>query len=394
MTSLTALVRDWRKRALYFKVVNLILITVFPLVASATAVFDTHQNVRALGMGNAFTSVVSDSDALFFNPAGLAKVTGYYWRIFDVKGGLSGLDAVDKLANLQSSSGFASAVSELYGENMYLHAGGQTSITTPFVSASLFMNGSASIYAENPASPVMNLNYILDTGVAAGFGFHVLPFFQMGFALKSFTRAGVSKGYGLADLGALDPAVFEADLTNAGAGIALDMGMNIALDSLISPTLSFVWKNIGVTTIVPSSSATEAPPSDPEEMIIGASIVIDTPIVTLTPAFDFRYLNRTDMQLPKKINFGLEIDFPIVTLRGGYSQGYYTAGASLGLGLLTIDAATWGVELGEAPGQLEDRRYMLQIILELGFDPGFGSGSGKSGSRGGSRGSRGLKRRR
>ncbi|MCB0421492.1 MAG: hypothetical protein KDD61_10885 [Bdellovibrionales bacterium] len=377
--------------------IGLILLITFGtgLRVLGAELFDTHQNVRALGMGNAYVSVVNDSESLFYNPAGLAKVTGYYWKIFDLRIGLSGLDTVEKLSNLQSNSGFASAINELYGENMFLAAGGQTAITTPFVTASLYMDGNVNISAENPASPVMNLNYVLDTGVAAGFGFHLLPFFQMGFVLKSFNRNGVRKGYGLSELGELDPAVFEGDLNNGGSAIALDLGMNIAIDSIISPTLSFVWRNVGVTSIVPNSTTTEAPPSDPEEMIVGASVVLDTPIVSMTPSFDFRYLNRADVQLAKKINFGIEFDFPFVALRGGYSQGYYSAGATLGLGLLSIDAATWGVELGEAPGQLEDRRYMLQVTLELGFDLGFGgSGSGKGGSRGGSRGPRGLKKRR
>ena len=63
---------------------------------------------------------------------------------------------------------------------------------------------------------------------------------------------------------------------------------------------------------------------------------------------------------------------------------------------MKIDAATWGVELGEAPGQIEDRRYMVQLTLELGFDPGFRITGGGSGSGRGKKGrsQRRLKRRR
>jgi hypothetical protein len=68
------------------------------------------------------------------------------------------------------------------------------------------------------------------------------------------------------------------------------------------------------------------------------------------------------------------------------------------LGLLKLDLATYGVEMGEYPGQLEDRRYALQLTLELGLDMGLGflgsSGSGAGGGRGGGGGGRNLKQRR
>jgi hypothetical protein len=54
------------------------------------------------------------------------------------------------------------------------------------------------------------------------------------------------------------------------------------------------------------------------------------------------------------------------------------------MGLLKFDLATYGVELGEYPGQKEDRRWLFEMTMELGFDPNFnllGSGSGGSGSR-------------
>ena len=38
------------------------------------------------------------------------------------------------------------------------------------------------------------------------------------------------------------------------------------------------------------------------------------------------------------------------------------------MGPLDIELATYGVELGAYAGQVEDRRYMLEISSELGFD--------------------------
>ena len=100
------------------------------------------------------------------------------------------------------------------------------------------------------------------------------------------------------------------------------------------------------------------------------------------------------------LGLGLELGLPLLNLRGGMSQGYYTAGAGIDLGMIQADVATWGVELGAYPGQSVDRRYMAQLTIQLGIDfgnlfGGGGSGGGDgSGSGGGGSGHKRLKRRR
>jgi len=67
---------------------------------------------------------------------------------------------------------------------------------------------------------------------------------------------------------------------------------------------------------------------------------------------------------------GIEFSWPVLDVRGGFHQGYYSLGAGFDLWLMRVDAATYGVELGAYPGQLEDRRYMMQVTFEFGIDPG------------------------
>jgi hypothetical protein len=118
-------------------------------------------------------------------------------------------------------------------------------------------------------------------------------------------------------------------------------------------------------------------------------------LIDITPALDYRYANRTDIELGKKIHAGVEVALPLLTLRAGLNQGYYTAGVGLNLGLIHVDAATYGVELGAYPGQQEDRRYVAQFTFQLGFDPGrFGLGGSGSGADGDSSAHPRLKQRR
>jgi len=50
-------------------------------------------------------------------------------------------------------------------------------------------------------------------------------------------------------------------------------------------------------------------------------------------------------------------------LRGGFNQGYPTAGAGLDLWILKLDYAYYGEELGLAPGQLPSYKQFLQISV-------------------------------
>jgi hypothetical protein len=61
-------------------------------------------------------------------------------------------------------------------------------------------------------------------------------------------------------------------------------------------------------------------------------------------------------------------------------------GIGIDLDYLRIDAATYGVELDDYPGQREDRRYILQVTLDLNFDLNLGFGGSGKGSGSGSGG--------
>lgn len=361
----------------------------------ASPIYNVNRSVRALGMGNAYVSVVNDADSLFYNPAGLAQVGGISWTIFDLGLGASGVQVATKLQNLQSSGGFADTVNELYGERVWLAAGGKTAITIPFLGFAVYDNLDASLDVNNPVYPTMDVQVINDLGYVMGFGAPILPILHVGGVIRRITRTGARAPFGPSYIASLDPSGITNDIEKKGVGYAADLGMNIRIPGPVSPTLSVLWRNLGKTKFAAEGDL-GAPPSDEDDMTIGGSLGIDAGLISVTPTFEVKHLNRNDVQLGKKIHFGVELGLPLLDARAGFYQGYYTLGAGLNLGLLQLDVATYGVEMGEYPGQLEDRRYALQLTLELGFDMGFGflgSGGGPGGSGGGG-GRRGLKQRR
>ena len=367
----------------------------FPSLASATELFQASNSVRALGMGNAYAAVVNDADSMFYNPAGLAQIGGINWTIFDIALGASGVEVADKLQDLQGSDTFSDTVRELYGSRVWAGLSGKSAVTLPYFGFAVYDHLNASLDVNNPVYPNLDIAVINDLGYALGFGVPVLPMFHIGAVVRRITRTGARAPFGPNFVASLDPDSIANNIEKEGTGYAADIGVNFKVPGPVAPTLSFVWRNVGKTKFSAEGDA-EAPPPDEDDMAVGMALNIDAGLVSVTPALEVKHLNRNDEQLGKKIHLGVELGLPLVDIRAGFYQGYYTLGAGLSLGLLKIDAATYGVEMGEYPGQLEDRRYVIQLTLELGFDMGLGFlGGGEGGSgRGSVWGGKRLKQRR
>lgn len=367
--------------------------------------FESHTNARALGMGNAFSSLVDDEESLFYNPAGIAKNGGVFWTVADPRAGITDItklqDQLEAFDDLQTTTGFQTALNSLYGEPILANGGGKTAVIMPFFSAAYYVDYDVGLLVDNPASPTLTLNYTKDTGIALGTGFSLGPFLQMGFAAKRIEREGTRDDYGpsvIADIvgGSSTPDVIFDNLENKGVGYALDMGMNLTIPLPVQPTLSFVWKNIGNTSFT-ADAGEPSPPSEKQEWVLGGSLMVDAFLVHIVPSLEFKHINDEETQLGKKVHLGVELGIPFVDLRAGLHQGYLSYGVGLDIGPMRIDAASYGVEVGGYPGQLEARQYMVQATIRFGLDLGFGSsidGKDGSGSKQKSSWKRKLKQRR
>ncbi len=85
----------------------LFLLFFIHLAAQAEPTSTANSSVRALGMGDAYTALADDESALFYNPAGLARVRGINWKIFGVGAGASGLTAASKISTCANACHFA-----------------------------------------------------------------------------------------------------------------------------------------------------------------------------------------------------------------------------------------------------------------------------------------------
>lgn len=370
-----------------------------------------NSNARALGMGDAYLGLADNSSSLFYNPAGLARVSGINLKLFSIRAGASGVEAYEKIQDLNGDDqeAYAEALSALYGEHVWSGLGASAAFAMPMIGFTVYNHLDALIQVNNPVYPEIYTSVINDYGYVLGFGIPILPVFHLGANFKYIKRSGARVPYGASFVADLDPDTIYDNITGWGKGYGVDVGANFVIPApFFSAVLSGVWKNMGGMSFRSDNPNTRIP-SEKNDLSVGVALSFDTPLLSIGPAIDFRYLNREDIQLTRKLNFGIEIGLPLIDIRGGFHEGYYTGGLGVNLGLFQLDVATYGVELGAYPGQIEDRRYVLEFTMELGVGgftatslsggkvagaKGGDSGSGSSGGKKSFWGGRRLKQRR
>lgn len=355
--------------------------------ASETSTLNS--SVRALGMGDAFTAVADDDSSLFYNPAGLARVRGLNMKFFSVDAGVNNLSQYQNFTALKSAStgsNFGNSLSGLYGQHAFAGAGVESMFTMPMFGIGVYDHLGATIQVNNPVYPAMHARLLNDYGYVMGVGVPLSPFLHVGADVKYIKRTGVDQDFGPSSLADMNPNNIESQVTPWGIGYGADLGVTAILPApFFSAAFSAAWKNIGkIEFKSPSNSPI---PDEDNDVVLGTALNFDLPLVTITPAVDYTYLTDTQLQMTRKVNFGVEIALPIISLRGGFHEGYYTAGVGMNMGLFRVDAATYGVELGDYPGQIEDRRYVLQFTMKLGIGNFSADGSDKKGGQNGSSGS-------
>ncbi len=375
-----------------------LLLLLIPNLGLSAELYESYISARAAGMGNAYTAIVANDDALFYNPASLTKIGGVNVTLFNMNGAVDGQEAYNSaqsLAENNSGTDFADTVRDLFGKRIWLSGNGKGTFTTKGLGVGVFGGITLGADAGNPAYPTIDTNYTLDYGFNGGVAYEIIPkILSLGFVGKRITRTGARFPIGVETLVTLSSDDLSSSLSATGTGYGVDAGMNIMIPVATQPTLSVVWKNLG-TTRFSLDSGTTRPPSIDNEVVFSFGMNIESMFFDVRPVFDYKHAFNWEHEYGKKIHAGIEIALPMVAIRGGLHQGYYALGAGVDLGLFQVDVATWGVELGEYTGQHEDRRYMLEFSMKLGVGGGSGgSWFGGDSSNGQSGGSRGYKQRR
>jgi hypothetical protein len=353
------------------------LFSIFAAVMFTTAnvhsreLYNRGMSVRGLGMGGAFAPLARGTDALFFNPSGLARTKEITLTALKFNVGVNGVEAYENIQNIDGND-LADTLREFYGDNIWVGGGAVSGFSTPSFAAAIYDTFNVSADLSNPALPSFEVDYVNDYGIAAGFGIDVAPGFAFGFAGKRINRMGSTEEVAISSIADLDGDELMERLDNRGLGYSLDVGAMFTVNSPVKPTFTLVMKDLGNTKFS-LDAGIKNPPTDYSNLIGALSFEMEIPGITITPVLQMNHLDSDEeIHIGKKIHMGVEFALPGLDLRAGLHQGYYTAGVGLNLGILMLDVATYGVELGEYPGQQEDRRYVLELTIDFGFDPSNG----------------------
>lgn len=327
---------------------------------------------RALGMGNAGIATADDpSTAMFYNPAALSGNRRLAFEFFNpqFEFSTSNFDVAPSLQSQGKLIGLKKTVPLLNnhrGRPVHLGFSIYPNISAKNFAMGILYRAEGGAYINDLGQLKIRSQYMLIPTLALTVG-AVGGLFKMGFAVRGVQLAVNER--------TVDNAVTSTEEigytagASEGFGLGADFGALLTLPWKTLPAFAFVARNIGGTSLggAPLSGFATGNVQDgvlvPMMFDVGFSIqpkLGQTTVLKL--ACDYRDLhNKSHTNMGRKFNAGFELGFRRkLYLRGGYSQGYWTAGFGLAGKDGSLDLAVYGEELHPTGFKvMEDRRFML-----------------------------------
>ncbi len=360
--------------------------------------FTIHQpylSVRALGMGNAFTALADDYNALFYNPAGLARLEEGQINLGIGAGG--DVKALELKSDIDRVSGGEAGKKE--NEMVALlesKMGDHYSARVPTVSAFwvrpkwgfAFIPADLNIEAEVRRLGIASLfvTATQDSTLAYGRGWDVNWFrdtrVSLGMTGKAVYRAAYSNTIFAPDL-AQNKNIMRAEDAKEGLTFDADLGILMSPRNaagtgwgrLFRPSLGMTVRNVvdyGFTSnmhLVDKNSSGQ-PPKLGRRFDVGTMWELpEFWIFNLRGMVDIRDMGHENWAFRKGLHAGVEFQWKIRSWwqggwRVGVNQGYFTAGFTGKLAVFNLDIATYAEEVGPSDARNANRRYVAKASLD------------------------------
>ena len=353
-----------------------------PSAAHARDASWTAYGLRPLGMGNAFVAVADDYNALFYNPAGLARLKDWSGEFFNpsLEYSKNLPDAVHDAMNLaNNSSDSAKSVIDLLekqtGQNYHVGLG-----WTPHLifknfgfGLSLRLVGDMEFHRYPSVDIDLGPRIIVPISIAHNF---LEDRLSIGLTVKGRATAGINHEFSIQDIEAFQNTNKSAnnttnlsDFVEGGTAIGADAGLLFTPIKHLEPTLGLSITDIGGTpykvyNVAGQEAKIGAPTAVPSSVNVGVSCKPwSTDRTYLLTAMDMHSINQP-LSFSKKFNAGLELGLgSVLKIQTGLHQGYLTGGMQFDVGLLSLRAVSYAEEMGSVAGTSESRRYALQLKL-------------------------------
>ena len=352
-----------------------------PEVFARNQLREFYRGVRAQAMGNAFTAIADDADAVFYNPAGIAYNSGIQLRLVNPKLEISddNRKVFNDMTDLAKNGFDADALKALFGRNLYFNGTLYPSLLLPHLTLGYYTSVNGHLVLNNLSLPQLDVDYYYDQGFVGGIGFESKgfgrnQFFRYGLTLKVITRRGVSGNIPISTLALNDGSYLKALVSDSATGYGLDLGFqyDIPVTSDLTFTWGTAWHDIGDTRFG-SRLSSRIPQSMESNVAMGGAFVYN---FTTRNNYDFkvsfegRHLEHTGEDPRKKVHFGTELALGQLAIQAGLSQLNWTAGATIDFWLLQLAVASYAVENMPFWGMSTERRYTAQLTFKLDASSG------------------------
>jgi hypothetical protein len=354
----------------FFLFVTLMIEVFIGMRCHSTWAFDSqplYRGARASAMGNAFTAVADDEQAIFFNPAGLAGVRKISFNMVSVNVEVSN-DVITGLSGFSNalSNTSVTTLNTFIGKDLYARGQGTSSIVLPGFGLAAIADEQIGLHLQNEALPQGSIQEQTTYGIQMGVGLPIVKLrkkrgeLRFGLAGKLLWRSG---GYIVPSTTQILTANIQSlrnQLSPVGTGFGMDSGFQFVYNARKNLALQagLAMTDIGNTSFS-SGSLTQ-----PGNLTYGLAAIYKNADVVATLAYDYsRILDNIDWR--KKNHFGLELKFPILRLYGGVDQVYFTYGAGLDLALIQIMYLSYAEELATLINQNPERRSMIHFALKF-----------------------------
>lgn len=383
------------------------------LSASTLAMADNSSNVsstihhlyesqRALGMGDAFTAVANDYSAIFYNPAGLARREEGQVNLSLNVGATPALNDFYSDFNKISNSGasdsqkqtdYFNLIQKHYGDVYTLRLAPLEGILVrPKWGVALIpADVSIELSMHKQVGPMVNATVYGDTTLAFSYADDVHWFnygrLSLGGTAKFVNRAFFSKAVSATELAANSQIVKREDMLE-GYTIDADLGLlwtpeipDQGLWSVIRlarPTFGMVVHNIAETGFGQTMKLINSKPTQsgtPEKLyrVIDLGSKWEYPSAWIfggRGVLDVRDIGHPNWNWHKGLHAGLEFDWAVKSwwkghYRGGFSEGYWTAGVSAELGIFNLDVVSYANDVGSFDTPVESRVYAAKLNLDF-----------------------------
>lgn len=343
----------------------------------------TFESLRSFGRGGTFVAAFPSDESVMMNPANLGEKHNVTfqarWMQLDGFWGKNTQDTLSDILEIEPGSaspvGILQSFNEKFGKQQYLRFQSTFGVRILNFDFAPFFTTSNWLDLRIPTTPEVDIHSDTLAGANMSFGLEFGKSFYLGTTLRPFFRNLFTTDLTFAEILEFEPLgnakPEDIFINQSGSGLAADLGAIYYIGK--ATRLGLLIEDIGYTGYS-FSSGEKLPPPIPTFVTAGFLTRYDFKPWRLDWSLDMRdILNPEGLNVLRMLRTGVELGRSYRTLDNdlgvslGLNEGYITFGTFMDFYIFRFDVVSYGVELGEYPGQRQDRRIAASLRTNLTF---------------------------